>query len=115
MASWLMLAAPTVDKYLWYLEKTFIISPVTPYFKNPRAEIKKTHTYYFNDLGLRNYVLGELAKLDGGLGELSEPGFLFQQLVFLTLKNLFGEFEPASIHFWRTKAKAEVDLSLIHI
>ena len=35
-------------------------------------------------------------------------GFLFQNLVYLLLKEKL-RFQPARIHYWRTKDKAEVD------
>jgi len=46
LASTLGLAAVTVKKYLWYMEKTFIINKVTPFFKNIRKEITKAPVYY---------------------------------------------------------------------
>ena len=98
----------TIKKYLYYLEKTFIITKVTPYFRNKRSEITKSPIYYFVDIGLRNWLLGLF-----GLPEIPLPlsGYLFENVVFNTLKSLV-EFLPIQIHFWRTKDKAEVDFIL---
>jgi len=98
----------TIKKYLYYLEKTFIITKVTPYFRNKRSEITKSPIYYFVDIGLRNWLLGLF-----GLPEIPSPlsGYLFENVVFNTLRSRI-EFLPIQIHFWRTKDKAEVDFIL---
>jgi len=94
----------TVNDYLWYLQKTFLIDKVTPFFKNVRKEISKSPIYYFYDLGMRNYALG----IFGRTIPVSEIGFLFQNLIFSFLKDQ-AEDDPYKIHYWRTTDKAEVD------
>ena len=102
IASDLNISVATVKKYLWYLEKTFIIKSVTPFYRNTRKELTKSPVVYFNDLGLRNYALG-------GFGSsIPADGFLFQNLIYLLLKEKL-RFQPSRIHYWRTKDKAEVD------
>lgn len=104
ISSTLGIALPTVKEYLWYLEKTFILYKVTPYFRNTRKEITKNPIFYFSDLGFRNYSLSVL-------GNLIDPGdksYVFQNFVFSIIrKNL--THTSAETHFWRTKGKAEVD------
>lgn len=102
LASTLMLAAETVKNYLWYLEKTFIIRKVTPFFKNLRKEITKTPIYYFNDLGLKNF-----SQRQYNLNAPRNDGHLFENFVFLQLLEKINL--PEDIHFWRTQDKAEVD------
>lgn len=107
LSNTLNISMQTVKKYLWYAEKTFIIQRVSPFFKNTRKEIIKSPVAYFNDLGLKNYSLG----LMGNITKDSDAGFLFENFIYLILQekiNFYyrGEF---SIHFWRTKDKAEVD------
>ena len=104
IASTLGVSLPTVKNYLWYLEKTFIIQKISPYFKNIRKEITKSPTVYFNDLGLRNYALG----IFGQVNRPDDFGFLFQNFIFNLLKTKI-QFSAAKINFWRTKEKAEVD------
>ncbi len=95
----------TVSHYLWYLEKTFILHKVTPFFKNVRSEITKSPVYYFVDLGLKNYSINQF-----GTATLliPPPGLLFENFVYNILHEHFG-LSPATIHFWRTQDKAEVD------
>jgi uncharacterized protein len=100
----LNLATETLKKYLWYLEKTFIINKLPPFFKNVKKEITKSPIYYFHDIGLKNYASGYFA----GYGDIVEPGFVFQNFIFNILKDIFSN-SPVSINFWRTLDKAEVD------
>ncbi len=98
----------TIKQYLYYLEQTFLIKKVTPFFRNTRSEVTKAPIYYFIDIGLRNWLLGLF-----GLPEIpiSISGHLFENLVFNILKSQ-TELSPTQIHFWRTKDQAEVDFIL---
>ncbi|MBI5755244.1 ATP-binding protein [Candidatus Peregrinibacteria bacterium] len=98
------ISQPTLNEYIWYLQKTFILQKVTPYFRNIRKEIIKTPIFYFNDLGLRNYALG----LFGIANDPFDRSFVFQNFVFLWLRALAMDTN-VHIHYWRTKQGAEVD------
>jgi len=103
LSNTLGISQKTVKDYLWYLEKTYIIDKVTPYFKNIRKEITKAPTYYFVDLGLRNYAANQF-----GNALASHNGFLFQNYVHnMLLTHL--RLTPTTLHFWRTRDNAEVD------
>ena len=106
LSATLGLSVQTIKEYLWYLEKTYIIHKVSPYFTNIRKEITKAPTYYFVDLGLRNYAIDQF-----GIASSRSEGFLFQNFVFNALKSQI-KTSPATIHFWRTKDGAEVDFVL---
>jgi len=88
----------TIKKYLYFLEKTFIIKLVSPYFTNVRVELKKMPKVYFLDLGLLNLVRREV-----------KGGGFFENACFLRIKEKYPDEE---IHFWRTKSGAEVDFVL---
>lgn len=105
LSSTLGISVKTVKQYLWYLEKTFILHKVTPYYKNVRKEITKSPVYYFVDHGLRNYASGEFTTLSASSLSI---GFLFQNLVFHVLREKFL-LPSFDLHFWRTKDGAEVD------
>ena len=95
----------TLKNYIWYLQKTFILRKCAPFFTNKKKEIVKSPIFYFYDLGLRNYSVGQFRLLD----DLSQDiGFLFENFIFNELEN---SLEPlsAKVHFWRTKSQAEVD------
>lgn len=104
LSNTLGIAVQTIKDYLWYLERTFIIARVTPYFKNIRKEITKTSTYHFLDLGLKNYATNQF----GNALVIPSAGFLFENFVYNGLKQ--GIYlSSTTIHFWRSKDKAEVD------
>jgi len=98
------ISLPTLKNYLWYAENTYILHRVTPFFRNVRAEISKAPTVYFSDLGLRNFMLG----IFGNLTRPDDLGFVFQNLVFLVLREKVRAAN-GKIHFWRTKSGAEID------
>jgi predicted AAA+ superfamily ATPase len=98
------ISVQTVKNYLSYAEKTFIVRRVTPWFKNLRSEISKSPVMYFNDLGFRNFALRRFGRYTA----LHETGFLFQNLIHQLLYEKTQE-EGGTVHFWRTKDKAEVD------
>ena len=101
------ISVPTIKKYIWYAEKTFILKVVTPYHTNKLKEITKSPVYYFTDLGFRNFSLGEF----GNASIKSDAGFLFQNLVFLELSRM-ADIQAWSVHYWRTGDGAEVDFVL---
>ncbi len=105
LASTIQIDEKTIKIYLYYLEQTFLIKKVTPYFRNTRSEVTKAPMYYFVDTGFRNWLLGLF-----GLPEIPPPlsGHLFENVIFNILRSQ-TELNPASIHFWRTKDHAEVD------
>ena len=104
LSSTVGLALQTIKNYLWYAEKTFVIGRLTPYFSNIRKEITKSPIYYFYDIGLRNYPLG----LFGRPLNSNDLGQIFENFVYNILKEKY-RYNAASLHFWRTKDKAEVD------
>lgn len=104
ISSTLGISYKTVKDYLWYLEKTFIIHRLSPFFKNVRKEISKSPVFYFYDLGLRNFAIGSY----GNVVNPKEKSFLFENFVFNLLKEKIRD-SSALIHFWRTKDGAEVD------
>lgn len=108
LSSTISIDQKTIKNYLFYLEQTFIIKKVTPYYRNVRKEIIKAPIYYFVDIGLRNWLLGIF-----GLAEMpvSLSGHIFENIVFHTLRAQ-TELSPTQIHFWRTRDHAEVDFVL---
>lgn len=97
----------TLDNYFYYLEQTFIIDRVRPYFRNIRKEIIKSPKVYFNDIGFRNFAINNFNKLD----IREDKGFVFENFVYLILKEKLGS--SYKINFWRTKAGAEVDFIIL--
>ena len=104
MANQTGLSLPTLKKYLWYAEKTFVLKQIPPFFRNARKELVKAPEVFFVDLGLRNYALNQL----GLVGEPYNSGAVFENLVFLQL-NAACKAHGGNLKFWRTHDMAEVD------
>ncbi len=102
ISSSLGISYPTLKEYLWYLEKTFVLRKLNPFFKNIKKEIGRMPIYYFNDLGLRNYAISNFNTVN------FENGFVFQNFIFNILYNKLS-YSASDLHFWRTKDKSEVD------
>jgi uncharacterized protein len=81
-----------------------MIKEVPPFFTNKLKEITKASAPYFNDLGMRNYMLGVF----GNLQNPTEAGLVFQNMIYNILYEKYL-FTPFSIYYWRTIDKAEVD------
>jgi predicted AAA+ superfamily ATPase len=93
------LSAPTIEKYLFILEQTYIIKLVRPYSKNIRSELSKTPKVFFYDSGLM-----QMLWFKGLQKEII--GNAFETSVFSELVKKYGQ---ANIYYWRTKDKKEID------
>ncbi|HNY36241.1 MAG TPA: ATP-binding protein [Candidatus Pacearchaeota archaeon] len=93
-----------LKKYLWYAEKTFLVELSFPYFLNKQKEITKSPLVYFLDLGLRNFSIDMMGKIDSP----EKFGLIFQNFIFNVLREK-TEGTAATINFWRTLSGSEVD------
>jgi predicted AAA+ superfamily ATPase len=83
IAATLQLSRDTVQRYLRYLQETFVVRVVPPFFRNLRSELTKMPKVYFADLGLRNLLAGELHPT------IAPPaGSVDENLVFVALLSL---------------------------
>ena len=100
----LKITRPTVNRFVFLLNETFIIKMISPYSKNPRQEIIKTPKVYFEDTGIVNLLNDNFQELS----RHSSKGNLVENTVFAQL--IKSGVDPAfHLHFWRTKPGAEVD------
>lgn len=92
----------TVDRYMYILAKCFHIDLIKPYFNNLRKELTKMPKVYFNDIGLRNAILG---RFENPLDRM-DKGLLFENFIYNQLRIKHKE---EAIKYWRTTAGNEVD------
>jgi len=97
------LSRPTVKKYLFLLENTYVLSLVPPFFTNKRTEVIKTPKVYFNDAGMRNGVVNNFVSLH----QRTDRGAILENFVFTQLSG--GDDLYQKIKFWRSHSKKEVD------
>jgi predicted AAA+ superfamily ATPase len=89
----------TLHKYLAVLEETFVLQLVSPYSKSPTVEITKNPKVFFYDSGLQSLLW--LRNFQNTI-----MGTTFETNIFGELVKRYGR---NAIHFWRTKARQEVD------
>lgn len=95
----------TIERYLYLLEKTFVIDVVRPFYRNARKELVKSPKVYFVDLGFLYIAQGILPSL-----QRRPAGNVFENACYLRLKELDFVKPP---QFWRTKSGAEVDFVVV--
>lgn len=83
LATDLGVSVPTLKKYLWYAENTFVIKQLMPFFGNKRKEIRKSPVLYFCDPGLRNFGVNQF-----GIYTSVHSGHLFQNFIYLILEEI---------------------------
>ena len=54
----------TVERYIELLEKAYLLKKIPCYFNNNTYELKKTHTVYFLDNGIRNAIISNFNRLE---------------------------------------------------
>jgi predicted AAA+ superfamily ATPase len=96
------LSRETVERYLFFMEQTYILRLVRPYSRNLRSELTKTPKIFFYDTGLMQMLwLKQLQK------EVLGP--VFETSVFAELVKEHG---ADNVLYWRTQDKKEVDFIL---
>lgn len=95
----------TIERYLYLLEKTFVIDIVRPFYRNARKELVKSPKVYFVDLGFLYMAQGILPSI-----QRRPAGNVFENACYLRLKELDFVKPP---QFWRTKSGAEVDFVVV--
>ena len=93
----------TVTNYIYYLEETFVIKRLTPFFSNRRTELSKMSKIYFADAGLRNLAMGSFSDLSAR----TDTGQIIEGIV--TSHIFRNRLLSQRINYWRTKSGAEVD------
>jgi len=109
LATRLQVDQRTVKRYIEIFEQSFILFRLYPFTGNKRDEIVKTPKIYFYDTGIRNALIGDFSDMD----LRPDAGALFENFIvcecFKANRYLNAGY---SLHYWRTKQNAEVDLVL---
>ncbi len=99
----------TIRSYIDIFEKTYVIKLIRPFVGNKRTELTSNPICYFMDNGFRNQSLNNFSPIDNR----TDNGLLVENLVFQEIyKFQTQERKNWQIHYWRTKAGAEVDFVL---
>jgi len=103
------MSTPTFDKYVSYLERSFIVFTLSNFSGSEASVQKRGRKLYFVDGAIRN------AALQRGLGPLTDPvemGHLIENMVAGHLRAL-SEVSQVRLYYWRD-GKDEIDLVYDH-
>lgn len=92
----------TVERYTYILQKCFHIDLVKPFYRNLRKELTKMPKVYFNDIGLRNAILGRFENPRDRM----DKGMLLENFIYNQIRIKHPSTE---IKYWRTIERNEVD------
>jgi uncharacterized protein len=96
----------TVERYIGFLEKAFIVFRLPSFSRNLRNELNKSRKIYFYDNGLRNAAIQQFspAGLRSDIGALWENFLISERMKFHGNNRVF-----ANRYFWRTQNQQEID------
>jgi uncharacterized protein len=96
----------TIEKYIDFLQKAYIIFSLSGLSRNVRNEIKKGRKIYFYDNGVRNAILGNFLPVNArtDVGSLWENWVISERYKYLCNKDI--DFNR---YFWRTTQQQEID------
>ncbi|MFQ5676022.1 MAG: ATP-binding protein [bacterium] len=97
----------TVERYINFLEKTFIIFRLQALSRNLRNEIKKSRKIYFLDTGIRNAIIKKFQPL----AMREDTGVLWENFAIAERQKI-NHYSGRRVNqwFWRTHAQQEIDL-----
>jgi predicted AAA+ superfamily ATPase len=107
LSNQLGIAKNSIARYLYLLEKAFIIRNLKGFSRNLRNEVTKTSRYYFWDNGIRNAVINDFNSLDFR----NDLGMLWENFLFIERQKR-QEYKRilSNVYFWRTYQQHEIDL-----
>ena len=109
LARSLGISRPTVTKYLDFLENSFIINRMQPWFVNMSKRIVKSPKIYFRDTGILHFLhrIDSPAALKNNIiAGASWEGFVIEQVKQLLSPTI-------SVYYYRTHHGAETDIVLV--
>lgn len=105
------LTSALASKYLSLLETSFVISRLSPYFRNKASRLIKSPKIYLNDSGLACYLCGINEFEAGSIDPLR--GAMFETYVAQNFRNMIeARWAGARLCFWSVQGRHEVDFVL---
>ncbi len=96
----------TVERYIDLLEKSFVLIKLPSYFNNHRYELKKSHTIYFVDNGIRNVLINNFnpMTLRNDWDQIWRNWLISERIKWNKINNKEVEY-----YFWKTHTKQIMD------
>lgn len=106
LSQFLGIDSSTVQRYIYLLEKSFVIYHLHSFSRNIRNELKKSVKIYFYDNGIRNALIANYNPLD----LRTDTGNLWENhLITERIKRNSYDLSYANTYFWRTTQQQEID------
>lgn len=96
----------TVERYIDLLQKAFILIKIPTYYNGHKYELKKAHTVYFYDNGIRNAIIRNFNEIDlrNDLDVLWKNWLISERIKW----NIQND-NNLTYYFWRTNTKQHMD------
>ena len=106
LANSLQVSINTIEKYIFMLEKSFVIFRLPSFSRNIRNELRKSRKIYFYDNGIRNSIIANYSPVE----LRNDTGSLWENyLVSERLKRQHYLGKTYNSYFWRTTQQQEID------
>jgi len=99
-------AIPTIQNYLYILQKCYHLHLLRPFYRNIRNELTRMPKVFFHDNGFRNAVMD----IWDPLPNRPDRGSVIENATFIRLRDIYGY---DNLRFWRTAAKNEIDFLIL--
>lgn len=98
----------TTSRYLSLFETSFIITRLSPYFRNRASRLIKSPKVYISDSGLACYLAG--AEMEGAGLKGPFAGAMLETYIAQNLLNIIdSKWTEARLYFWNIQGRHEVD------
>lgn len=96
----------TVERYVDLLERSFVLIRIPSFFNGNKYELKKTHTFYFLDNGVRNALIKNFNELDlrVDIDKLWKNWLISEKIKWNKQLKL-----NVTYYFWRTHTRQHID------
>lgn len=96
----------TVERYVNLLERSFVLIRIPSFYQGNKYELKKTHTFYFLDNGVRNALIKNFNNLDlrVDIDKLWKNWLIAERIKWNSYLNTNVRY-----YFWRTHTRQHID------
>ena len=106
MSKYLKISRKAVEKYLFILEKTFVIHLLPPYSSNVKKTVVKIPKLFFVDTGMMNMAIENFTAIQ----LRQNKGSIFETFILAELLKYKKKYQQ--LYFYRTSSGTEIDFIL---
>ncbi len=100
------LTVPTINKYIDFLEKAFLLKKIPPFSNNNKKKVVKSSKLYFTDTGILHQLLS-ISTFDDLQANIYQ-GASWENYVIIQISSILKK--EYNLYFYRTHNAAEIDL-----